>query len=76
MRAAARRRAVRASTTVEDLLTARPGARTVFLRHGMACVGCAMAPFDTLADAAKAYGLPLQTLLGEISRTRTQESRR
>ncbi|MGE5233737.1 MAG: DUF1858 domain-containing protein [Acidobacteriota bacterium] len=76
MRATARRRAVLASTTVEELLVQRPGARAVFLRHGMACIGCTMAPFDTLADAAKAYRLPLATLLGEVSRTRTKEPRR
>jgi len=45
------------ATTVEDVLTRSPHAARVFLDHRMACVGCTMAPYDTVADAADAYDL-------------------
>ena len=41
----------------------------VFLRHRMACIGCAMAPFETLADVAAIYSLPLSRFLNELQQT-------
>jgi hybrid cluster-associated redox disulfide protein len=52
--------------TIEALLAARPAAARVLLRHGMACVGCAMAPFETLAEVAGVYRADLPTLLREL----------
>jgi hybrid cluster-associated redox disulfide protein len=52
--------------TVAEVLTRWPQAIQVFFRHRMACVGCTMAPFDTIADAAAIYGLPLSFLLSEL----------
>lgn len=49
-----------------DLLAAR-----VFLRHGMHCVGCAIAPFETLAEVCGVYGVPLEQLLEELHLTST-----
>ncbi len=51
---------------VEELLRGQPRAVAVFLAHRMACVGCAMAAFETLADAAAVYRLPLAAFLAEI----------
>lgn len=36
------------------------------MRRRMACPGCAMAPFMTLAEAAATYRLDPQRLLAEI----------
>jgi hybrid cluster-associated redox disulfide protein len=55
--------------TVESVLTRSPRAAKVFLDHGMACVGCTMAPFDTVADAADAYGLDAHRLAAELAGT-------
>lgn len=65
-----------AATSVDQLLRARPGAAAVFLRHRMACVGCAMAPFDTVEDAAAVYGIELAGLLREIERFPVKETPR
>lgn len=54
--------------TVEELLRRRPEAARVFLRHRMACVGCAMSPFDRLPEAAASYRLPVDGFLEEIRR--------
>ena len=51
---------------VASLLAEIPQAVAVFLRHGMACVGCSMAKFETLQDAALIYGLDPVCLLNEI----------
>ncbi len=52
--------------TVAEVLARWPQAIQVFFRHRMACVGCTMAPFDTIADVAAIYGLPLSFLLSEL----------
>lgn len=49
-----------------QILSQRPNAFRVFLRNGMACVGCCLAAFETIADAAAAYGLDERRLLREI----------
>ena len=38
-----------------------------------ACVGCAMARFDTLADAARSYGQRADELLAELDRAAREE---
>jgi hybrid cluster-associated redox disulfide protein len=38
----------------------------VFVRRRMACPGCAMAPFMTLAEAAASYGLDPHQLVREL----------
>jgi hybrid cluster-associated redox disulfide protein len=56
-----------ATTTVSDYLERCPEGARVFLAHRMACVGCSLAKFDTLADAARSYGLPLEGFLHELA---------
>ncbi len=51
---------------LEELLAGRPPVVKVFLRRKMACPGCAMAPFETLAEAARHYGVPADDLLAEV----------
>jgi hybrid cluster-associated redox disulfide protein len=55
-------------TSVADLLATQPGAIPVFLRNGMACVGCSMASFETLEDAARIYGINFETFYKEINK--------
>ena len=61
-----RRKAPDPNSTVQAVLEADPAVARVLLRHGMACVGCAMAPFETLAEAAREYRVDLPSLLAEL----------
>jgi len=54
-------------TTVACWLGAHPGTAGVFLGRRMACVGCPLAAFETLADAAREYRLPLADFLAELA---------
>jgi hybrid cluster-associated redox disulfide protein len=48
-------------TMLADLLAANQGAAEVLVRHGMSCLGCAFARFETVAEAAAIYGIdPLE----------------
>ena len=51
--------------SVEEILARWPATARVFIRRKMACVGCIMAPFQTLRAAARSYGIPEAELLAE-----------
>jgi hybrid cluster-associated redox disulfide protein len=53
-------------TSVSELVHLHPQVIPVFLRHQMACVGCSMSAFDTLADAARAYAISADDFLGAV----------
>ena len=55
-----------ASMTVETILTQWPHTAQVFHQHKMACVGCALAPYYSLAEATNMYHLSLDELLHEL----------
>ncbi|MHB8113010.1 MAG: hypothetical protein ACYDHA_06075 [Bellilinea sp.] len=55
--------------TVDRLFAKWPQTTAVFLRRRFACIGCLMAPFDTLEDVARNYQVDLGDLLLELSMT-------
>jgi hybrid cluster-associated redox disulfide protein len=42
---------------VADVLAANPASARVFIERRMGCVGCTFGPFDTVTEAARAYGI-------------------
>lgn len=65
-RSASAQPAITAETLVAAVLDNRPATVAVFLRRGMHCPGCRMAPFMTLAEAAASYGLVADDLVAEL----------
>ncbi len=55
-----------ADLTVEDVLQVWPETLRVFLHRRMACVGCEVARFHTVAEAARIYDVPAEMLLREL----------
>jgi hybrid cluster-associated redox disulfide protein len=54
------------SLLVADVLTLSPGAARVFLDRRMACVGCPFSRFETVADAARNYGVDAAQLAAAL----------
>lgn len=52
--------------TVAEVLARWPQTIPVFIHHRMACVGCVMAPFETLTEVALVYHLDLDCFLREL----------
>jgi hybrid cluster-associated redox disulfide protein len=52
--------------TVAETLHRWPQTATVFLRRRMACVGCAIAPFETLDDVSEIYQVNPNQFLQEL----------
>ncbi len=51
---------------VAEVLERWPQSIPVFLKHRMSCVGCLMAPFESLSDAARIYRIPFEPFLDEL----------
>lgn len=58
--------ALNCELTVEETLQRWPQTAGVFFRHRMACVGCAIAPFETLAEVSEIYEVNPDQLLQEL----------
>ncbi len=56
-----------ADAIVEDVLTQYPQTQHVFIKYHMACIGCSMASFSTLHEAASAYWISLEQFLYELN---------
>ena len=57
---------ITAATIVEQVVTRHPATVPVFLRWRMHCVGCPIARFETIAEACRVYGRPVDRLLAEL----------
>lgn len=53
--------------TVDEVMRRWPQTLPVFVRLKLNCVGCDMAPFETIAEVATTYGLGLDMLLNELN---------
>ncbi|MGP6089934.1 DUF1858 domain-containing protein [Antarctobacter jejuensis] len=51
---------------LSDLMAMWPQTVTVFMRHGMLCVGCLIAPFHTITDACAEYHLDEDAFVAEL----------
>ena len=54
--------------TVAEVLEQWPEAVSVFQEYKTACVGCSMAPFDTMVDVAREYDLSLPEFMAALDR--------
>ncbi len=59
---------IQLADNLQDTLDRRPATVRVFVARRMACPGCSMAPFETVADAADAYRLGRDELLADLRR--------
>jgi hybrid cluster-associated redox disulfide protein len=57
---------LKADETMAVVLAKYPEAARVLFNHRMHCVGCAIAPYETLAEACAAYDIVLDDLLREL----------
>lgn len=55
-----------ADMTVAEVLEKWPGTVSVFQELKTACVGCVMAPYDSLADVARIYDIELSGIMSTL----------
>lgn len=59
--------------SLEEIMSRWPGTIRMFLDRRMHCVGCPIAPFHTLVEAAEEHGLELTALMADVDHLRQLE---
>ena len=62
--------------SVAEIMSTWPSTIRIFLDRRMHCVGCPIAPFHTLTDAAEEHGLLLTRLVSEVERQTERNDQR
>ncbi len=54
-------------TLIADLLAINENAAEILFKHGMHCLGCALAHNETIEQATNAHGEDLEEILRELN---------
>jgi hybrid cluster-associated redox disulfide protein len=53
--------------SIMEIVQKYPETVPVFVKHGLHCLGCAIAQYETLAEGAAAHGMDLPALLKDLN---------
>jgi len=53
--------------SISEIVQNHPQTVRVFLSHGLMCIGCAAARFESLQQGALAHGIDLEALLKDLN---------
>ena len=54
--------------SIVQIVSKYPDTAEVFIRHGLHCIGCAAARFETLDEGAMVHGIELDPLLTDLNK--------
>jgi hybrid cluster-associated redox disulfide protein len=57
---------------IGDVVNKYPVTINVFFRHGLGCVGCAVARFENIQQGAMAHGIDVDALINDLNQAVTQ----
>ena len=62
--------------SIGDVIGKYPNTIHIFLRHGLGCVGCAIAQFENIRQGAQAHGIAVDLLVKDLNQSvlQAQES--
>jgi hybrid cluster-associated redox disulfide protein len=60
---------ITAEMAIGDVIDKYPDTIHVFLRHGLGCVGCAVARFENIRQGAMAHGIDVDLLMNDLNQT-------
>ncbi len=55
--------------SITDMLRQWPQTSKLFIKLNMVCVGCEIAPFCSVTDAARDYNMDVETLVAALIKT-------
>lgn len=59
---------IKKDMSIMEIVSKYPDTADVFMNHGLHCIGCAAASFETLEDGAKAHGIDINKLLKDLNK--------
>ena len=54
--------------SLAEIVQKHPETAEVFQKHGLHCLGCAIASFETLEQGAAAHGMDIDKLLADLNK--------
>ena len=54
--------------SIEAVVNKYPQTVQVFLKHGLHCIGCAVAAFENIEQGAKAHGIDVKKLIEDLNK--------
>ena len=54
---------------IGEVINKHPNTIQVFMRHGLGCVGCAVAQFEDIRQGAMAHGIDIDLLMRDLNDT-------
>jgi len=64
-------------TSLGEVISKHPETADVFFEHGMYCIGCALAAFETVEEGARAHGIDVEKLVEDLNKViKKKESKR
>ncbi len=60
--------AITPEMAIGDVIGRYPNTVPVFMGHGLACVGCAVARFENIGQGAMAHGINIDALMQDLNR--------
>ena len=64
--------AITKDMSIGTIVQSHPQTVRVFLNHGLMCVGCAAARFETLEQGATAHGIDVDALVKDLNQVVAQ----
>jgi len=59
--------AITADMSIGEVIHGYPDLVEVFFRHGLTCVGCAVARFESIGQGAIAHGIDVDALVADLN---------
>jgi hybrid cluster-associated redox disulfide protein len=63
---------ITADMPIGEVVARYPRTIHVFMRHGLRCVGCAVAQFENIRQGAESHGINVDALMKDLNETALQ----
>lgn len=65
-------KAITADMPIGEVVSRYPNTINVFFKHGLGCVGCAVARFENIRQGAMAHGIDVDALINDLNQAVAQ----
>lgn len=59
---------------IGDVVKQYPKTMEVFMKHGLHCIGCAVAAFESIEEGATVHGIDIEALMADLNTTAATEA--
>lgn len=60
--------------SIREAIELYPQVAPIFVQHGMGCLGCAIASFETIEEGALAHGIDVDALIADLNAAIEEEN--